>query len=143
MFNEYTGNISFFQLKWIYSFFRICVNFFIFFTTIKIFFEKNWGYNRTTVSSITGKFLCVIWNLFTKIYPKIITFSLFLKIFKKNIKNLKKNKNINNLYIKFILMFSKLLLLNFFFTTVFYSSPMYYNLKYNFYFTIQIFNKFQ
>ena len=69
------------QSSWIFQ--NPC-EFFIFFRFSKYcFWKKNWDYNCTTVSSITQNFLCVIWNLGTKTYPKFVTLRLFLKNFKK------------------------------------------------------------
>ena len=41
-----------------------------------------------------GKFLCVIWNLGIKSYPKFVTLRAFFKIFEQNFKNVKKIEKI-------------------------------------------------
>ena len=64
------------------------------------FFWRLWEYRlkkkfeATTIQLLDqspGKFLCSMWNLVKKTYPKIVTLRLFFKIFKRISKNVKKN----------------------------------------------------
>ena len=43
------------------------------------------------VDQLPGKFLCVIWNLITKTYPKFVRLRSFFLIFKEIFKNVKRN----------------------------------------------------
>ena len=72
----------------------------IFFKFMTIpFSKKNWGYDHASnIVQSPGKFSCVIWNLVTKIYSKLVTLRSFVKIFEKNFKNKKKN-NWKNSYV--------------------------------------------
>ena len=79
----YNQIYPFFHFKWFFLFFSMYMNFLNFLLHLwkYRFWKKIEAITVQLLVRLLRKFLCVIWNLVTKTYPKFVTIRSLLKIF--------------------------------------------------------------